>query len=81
MHVLVGTDNSSSVINRVITTLQERPQHLQPRVLLLRNLMRQSEGREGGVPALALQALKDAGRDPATSLDCIADSVPLQASG
>lgn len=41
--------------------LQERPQHLQPRVLLLRNLMRQSQGREADVPALALQALREAG--------------------
>lgn len=41
--------------------LQERPAHLQPRVLLLRNLMRQSEGREADVPALALQALQEAG--------------------
>jgi hypothetical protein len=40
--------------------LKERPQHLQPRVLLLRNLMRQA--REGGVPALALQALHEAGQ-------------------
>jgi hypothetical protein len=30
-------------------------------VLLLRNLMRQSEGREADIPALALQALQEAG--------------------
>lgn len=61
MH-LVGTKLSQPVSSTsIVVTLQERPQHLQPRVLLLRNLMRQSEGREGDVPALALQALKDAG--------------------
>jgi hypothetical protein len=44
----------------MLIPLQERPQHLQPRVLLLRNLMRQA--REGDVPALALQALHESGQ-------------------
>lgn len=42
--------------------IQQRPQHLQPRVLLLRNLMRQGGARERDVPSLAIQALQEAGR-------------------
>lgn len=41
--------------------LQERPSHLHPHVVLLRNLMRQSGGREQDVPGLAMQTLHSSG--------------------
>eukprot|EP00878_Enallax_costatus_P016206 GHUV01016999.1.p1 GENE.GHUV01016999.1~~GHUV01016999.1.p1 ORF type:complete len:190 (+),score=45.07 GHUV01016999.1:515-1084(+) len=41
--------------------MQERPWDLQPRVILLRNLMKQGLGRERDVPWLAIQALQETG--------------------
>eukprot|EP00878_Enallax_costatus_P025773 GHUV01027602.1.p2 GENE.GHUV01027602.1~~GHUV01027602.1.p2 ORF type:complete len:133 (-),score=22.25 GHUV01027602.1:1449-1847(-) len=41
--------------------IQERPWDLQPRVILLRNLMKQGLGRERDVPWLAIQALQETG--------------------
>jgi len=37
--------------------MRARPHDMQPRVMLLRNLMLQDGGREADVPALALRAL------------------------
>lgn len=46
---------------KVCILIQERPWDLQPRVILLRNLMKQGLGRERDVPWLAIQALQQTG--------------------